>query len=372
MFCSGCGNALQSVFKFCPECSNPVPQIASPLDDGHFSGATAHCSNRTPTNSTPISTPSFKQFLASKSMERNNNRGISFRLKKKKLMGETEVTINIGMMKQTNKGNKEVLRGKSLPLRLKQSSKAANILNYAVEKRKHYDCSFRKDLQYTLVYPDGSVVENIPGTQEEFTLARYKEELGKPFSRINLFLLFEDAFDSDEKDYCTNDSFRSNTEGASNQSERVASEATDTVTKVRCPICNLMFPMKEIEVHADLCLSIKKYPFCAYDDDQLANSNDDIPELVHKPKHVITTNSSGKSNAIEIALEIKEILQAIPEREDTEVTVNIRRAYAFKDFHAFFSKPWNKAKMNCKYKFTFIGESGVDTGGVARDFFSCK
>eukprot|EP00794_Sanderia_malayensis_P002879 gene2879-3330_t len=39
-----------------------------------------------------------------------------------------------------------------------------------------------------LLYPDRSEVNSMPGSEEQFILQRYKEELGKPYSRICLYL----------------------------------------------------------------------------------------------------------------------------------------------------------------------------------------
>ena len=40
----------------------------------------------------------------------------------------------------------------------------------------------------TLVYPDRTEVKNLPGSTESFILKKYKEELGKPYSRIYFYL----------------------------------------------------------------------------------------------------------------------------------------------------------------------------------------
>ncbi|MGL4897395.1 MAG: hypothetical protein ACRC31_03060 [Cetobacterium sp.] len=57
----------------------------------------------------------------------------------------------------------------------------------AVKKMK----DFNKDMEegpYVLLYPDGSEVIHVPGTQKPFTLKEYKSEIGKPYQRINLFI----------------------------------------------------------------------------------------------------------------------------------------------------------------------------------------
>ena len=33
---------------------------------------------------------------------------------------------------------------------------------------------------------------------------------------------------------------------------------------MRCPVCNVKFPMSEIEAHADTCLTMKETPFSCH------------------------------------------------------------------------------------------------------------
>ncbi|CAM4619131.1 unnamed protein product [Leuciscus chuanchicus] len=44
------------------------------------------------------------------------------------------------------------------------------------------------DGEYVLVYPDGSQVQNIPGTDRPFVLEHYKEAIGKAYQRIVLYI----------------------------------------------------------------------------------------------------------------------------------------------------------------------------------------
>ena len=54
-----------------------------------------------------------------------------------------------------------------------------------------------------------------------------------------------------------------------------------------------------------------------------------------------------------------------------ELTINVSRRFGFKNFLGWNIKKiksWNIMKMRNKYSITFIGESGIDTGGVSREF----
>ena len=105
------------------------------------------------------------------------------------------ITIGIGSL---SCGVFKPVRGKSLPLKVKKHASAEAILDEALKKRSSYDRTFRNDKTYKLCFPDGSEVSTFPGTKEPFTLEKYKEDLGKTYTRITLFLCpLEDASDTE-------------------------------------------------------------------------------------------------------------------------------------------------------------------------------
>ena len=59
-------------------------------------------------------------------------------------------------------------------------------------------------------------------------------------------------------------------------------------------------------------------------------------------------------------------LQKCEMNEENELTINVRRGFCFKDFLKTFQKSWNIKRM--RNSITFIGESGINTGGVSRKF----
>lgn len=73
-----------------------------------------------------------------------------------------------------------------------------------MKKRSSYDRTFRNDKTYKLCFPDGGGVTTLPGTKEPFTLEKYKEDLGKTYARITLFLgPLDDATDTEPERHCT-------------------------------------------------------------------------------------------------------------------------------------------------------------------------
>lgn len=78
-------------------------------------------------------------------------------------------------------GVQKPMRGKTLPLEVQP--------NWSSEQKKVKD--FNQDMEEgpcVLLYPDGSEVKNIPGTNTPFKLQLYKEALGKAYQRITLFV----------------------------------------------------------------------------------------------------------------------------------------------------------------------------------------
>ena len=81
------------------------------------------------------------------------------------------------------------VRGKTLPLKVKKDSEYIEVFAEALVKRQAHDKSFDTTTSWKLVYPDGQSAMTLPGQPEEaFTLRKYKEDLGKQYNRITLYL----------------------------------------------------------------------------------------------------------------------------------------------------------------------------------------
>ena len=84
-------------------------------------------------------------------------------------------------------------RGSSLPLKKPSNATSEVLKAKAVAKQNRFNSSLIKSdkaLGYKLLYPDKSEVLREFTWQKdlEFTLEKYIEELGKPFSRMFLYL----------------------------------------------------------------------------------------------------------------------------------------------------------------------------------------
>ena len=108
---------------------------------------------------------------------------------------DTNFIVEVGIM-DMSKGNLEPVRGSRLLVKVGKDMNQKEICQLA--NQKHYDHDqFLSNLeQYVLLYPDKKLVYQAPGTTAMFTLTKYKTELGKPFSKLTLFLCKEKDFQS--------------------------------------------------------------------------------------------------------------------------------------------------------------------------------
>lgn len=114
--------------------------------------------------------------------------------KAKKENSESEVTINIGHIRLKD-GELKVIRRSTLPLKVLSSIGAEELLRKGTEKivKFNSDLSLYGATSFAWLYPDRTEVKCLPGGMEPFTLQQYKEELGKSYNWITLYLCTKTA-----------------------------------------------------------------------------------------------------------------------------------------------------------------------------------
>ncbi|XP_028405741.1 uncharacterized protein LOC114528309 [Dendronephthya gigantea] len=145
-------------------------------------------SNKRKQDSSSSNPPSFSAFMKQKETERQAH----FKPNKKKArQGETkgkdEVIVNIGLM-EYDYGELKIQRGKSFPVKLSKDMGYDEVREKVLKKWEDYDRTFSRDRGYVLAFQDGKLARKIPGSSDEFLLRKYKEGLGKSYSRIYLYL----------------------------------------------------------------------------------------------------------------------------------------------------------------------------------------
>ena len=100
---------------------------------------------------------------------------------------EEEVTINVGVAKVTDSGQLKPVKGKLLPMKMKRSMTADSILQTATQKQQAHNGIGSGP--FKLLYPNNVEVKTLLESEEAFSLEGYKLDIGKPYSRINLYLV---------------------------------------------------------------------------------------------------------------------------------------------------------------------------------------
>ncbi len=206
MFCSQCGTKSVEEASFCHKCGVRLGRFAGPTTEKLATAeATATTSLSTASSSTThratsVTTPkvlaagtgppllTFHEFQSKK----ENTRRSQFKPKPAKKQKLKEAKIKIGMITYRPELDElKVSRRSSTnhSVAVSPSVGESELIKIAVEKHSRFNrkLSDRAE-EYFLLYSDKTRVEKLPGSQENFTLERFKEELGKPYDRITLYL----------------------------------------------------------------------------------------------------------------------------------------------------------------------------------------
>jgi hypothetical protein len=79
------------------------------------------------------------------------------------------------------------VRGSNVMVSVRCSAGRGEVRDSAVAKHKLCNSLF-PDIPYDLRYPDGVVVQYIPGSSKSFTVREYKDFLGVPYQKMNLYV----------------------------------------------------------------------------------------------------------------------------------------------------------------------------------------
>ncbi|KAL6456260.1 hypothetical protein MHYP_G00348030 [Metynnis hypsauchen] len=135
----------------------------------------------------------FSTLLEHRQKKKEERQKYSLGRKELKHKGKTKVKIDVGLM-VIQKGDLRPQRGKTISLTTDPDISATTLLSQAVKKTKDFNKDV-KDGPFLLLYPDGTEVTNIPGTQRPFALGAYKAEVGKPYQRIAFFICLKRDFE---------------------------------------------------------------------------------------------------------------------------------------------------------------------------------
>lgn len=279
------------------------------------------------------------------------------------------------------------VKGRTIPVLVDTHADASTLLHTAVEKHGRHFKQFNKFFDYVLLYPDMSVVQNLPASNAPFTVEKYKRDLLKPYSKICFWLCTKDDFESannvtssDSEDHMlTKPAFE-----ACYYSSTVARDvpivtspevairstfpdllneaSTSSTSYHQCPTCLDLFPQSEIMLHADACAEAWVDPIGDPDevDDTSPNEVEPMEDATGTLREPLDINLEALRNEVS---NLRHLCQC-------ELTnrVSIRRRLIFQDYMDTRKKKWFKPKSLLKV--ILVGEPAVDDGGPKREFFT--
>ena len=172
---------------------------------------------------------------------------------------------------------------------------------------------------------------------------------------------------------CTNSNFTMDirfqenlTEQSANPSVRNKPQIQDRNKDrlVNCVICSLPIPAVDIESHSTACAQAK-YPEIIETD----SGSDSEEERNLQPMLVVNTSHFDTMKIVET---LKKCLASCETDDDNAMRMKIRRGQFFEDFCQKVKNPWVQEKMGMKLAVHYYGETGIDQGGLSREFYSGK
>lgn len=133
--------------------------------------------------------------------------------------------------------------------------------------------------------------------------------------------------------------------------------AKTTAKTVRCPICSDFFSIEDIEQHSSDCADSKFL--------NIIDSDSSLEEYMNRRE--TEDHDEPKEN---VTLSLSDVLSINNQNE--AIKLRVRRGRCFADFVQKFKLSWVKKRGDCFISVHFIGEQGVDQGGLSREFFTGK
>ena len=227
MFYSTCSaEVLSSDAKFCYSCGGELDFQASAEPKPK------------PASRSALTFDEFRKRKADERCSRFKPKDSNKKAAKPSKAQDPEVTIQIGVMIWKDDCCLTPKRGCNLPLKIPSNATADVLMDRAVSRQNRFNSGLVKScdgIGYKLLFPDKKVVEsNFIWDNSEFSLRRYKEELGKPYSRIVFYVcsnidylshLQSDGIDGSISD--SDESDGSNGQSSKNSSKIVTSTSTE-------------------------------------------------------------------------------------------------------------------------------------------------
>ena len=218
--------------------------------------------------------------------------------------------------------------------KVKTDIEKEELIEKAIIKHGNFDQSFDRVSPYVLLYPDFSDVNFVPGTEEIFSLVKYKEAISKDYKKLTFCLC-------DEFQYNQFSDWSSPDDNKENNDTKQEKNVTVNTTKDSPPI----FVMDDDD-DPMLLLAINR-----------SQQDENMPVLSETANN--EEKMSAEPSSLDEALELK--MNDIPNDNYTVIEVT-RKHLVERIFELLKDEDDIKGRVIVK----FIGEEAVDTGGVTR------
>lgn len=245
-------------------------------------------------------------------------------------------------------GRLKKVKGRTLPLMVATNVTAGELLKAATTKHGRHFKQFNQQESYFLIYPDQTVVNTLPGSPESFILNEKKEELGKPFSKLYFWLCSTrdmDNLNADSDSSETGPAFLTSTantgiiveeveERGVSQKPNYGTTSNEVDAKAShpaggngtCPTCSRVFPLEEIEIHADLCADSWIDPVGEL------HSYEEYVES--EERYRVHPSSEGSEQEGNMSQKLTEVVKTLQQNVDsgTKTRISIRRKSTCQDY----------------------------------------
>ncbi|XP_028412774.1 uncharacterized protein LOC114535677 [Dendronephthya gigantea] len=393
MFCSKCGREAKVKSNFCSNCGTELCGNSEEGPSTSFGKTTLDYSTQgVPKGLHPTgrNIKSFADYRKAKGKQWKKSVSTKNPDKDKPntKSKERDVCINIGLLEWNSKDNVlKPKRGKKLVLRVSNKANYKTVCSKAILKWKaFYSHLYSESDEYVMLYENGEEAIFLPGSAKEFfSLERYQQELGKDYNRITLFLctsldynISKGLNDSDED----NAIFNCDMPGVLS----AKSESPDFQPNAKFPKLDSNTEQNdkennELQIENDERLAIQlQQRFEDELEDDKNNEASSIPIV-----HVEDCKEDGIDHTIHVVHEIDKcdetkeeftneasVIQHLEKQTDNEnqFFLVIRRKVPFHRALLLWQREAKKSSPMRKLTVKYIGEDGIDTGALAREFLT--
>eukprot|EP00794_Sanderia_malayensis_P012930 gene12930-14262_t len=368
IFCSQCGAKIKTVTtaRYCSSCGKEITTASSPVSLSNLAS--------TPTAPAPR-VRSFSEFKKAKGTQWKT---LVTKKKSDKDADGKDVQINIGLIEWSDMAMKlKVKRGKKMMLAVSNTAPYFEIKEKALAKWSAFHSDVFEDTEeYILLLSNFEKAQFLPGAKAEFfTLKRYKEELGRDYNKITLFLCKQR--DHNEYLHIESDSGDELSDPAPKmQKFENYFHQDDQQQEVFASISsNFGQPLNPINIsdYGDMWLNNAAGSSAAIS--STAAINDVATEDQGTQDMIAGVNIKNSTNII--APKATNTLEEVIKGFENEVKSNsghfflvIRRSSPLSRVLSMWKREAAKVSPAKLLRVKFLGENGIDTGALSKEFLA--